>query len=209
MGDKSEGDSEGKMKRSIYKMTGDTIKPDENKKHTKQVEIISSIMAVLFCAAAVAVDQFTKYLAVTHLKDHDSIVLIPGVFELHYLENRGAAFGMFQNMQFFFMIGAIVIVLVVWYLYVKMPHTPRYYPLRICAVLLCAGAIGNMIDRARLNYVVDFFYFSLIDFPIFNVADCYVVGSCILFACVILFYYKDENDFSWISRERKQKEYGK
>ena len=73
-----------------------------------------------------------------------------------------------------------------------MPHTRRYYLLRICAVLVCAGAFGNLIDRIRLNYVVDFFYFELIDFPIFNVADCYVVVACILFAFSILFYYKEE-----------------
>ena len=73
-----------------------------------------------------------------------------------------------------------------------MPHTSRYYLLRICAVMICAGAIGNMIDRLRLNYVVDFFYFELINFPIFNIADCYVVVACILFAFAILFYYKED-----------------
>ena len=76
----------------------------------------------------------------------------------------------------------------------------RYFWLRFCAVLVCAGAIGNMIDRIRLNYVIDFFYFSLIDFPIFNVADCYVVVACVLFAILVLFYYKDE-DFAWVSRK--------
>ena len=59
-----------------------------------------------------------------------------------------------------------------------------------------------MIDRIRLNYVVDFFYFSLIDFPIFNVADCYVVIACIAFALLILFYYRDENDFNFLSRKK-------
>ena len=52
-----------------------------------------------------------------------------------------------------------------------------------------------MIDCVKLDYVVDFFYFRLIDFPIFNVADCYVVIACILFVVLILFYYKDDKDF--------------
>ena len=65
-------------------------------------------------------------------------------------------------------------------------------PLRICSILLIAGAVGNLIDRVRLNYVIDFFYFKLIDFPIFNVADIYVsVGTAVLII-LILFYYKEE-----------------
>ena len=80
-----------------------------------------------------------------------------------------------------------------------MPQESRYLPLRICSVLLCSGAIGNMIDRLRLNYVVDFFYFNLIDFPIFNVADCYVVAACIFFVLLILFYYKEDDDFAWLN----------
>ena len=59
------------------------------------------------------------------------------------------------------------------------------------------------IDRIRLGYVIDFFYFRLIDFPIFNVADCYVVGACIVFALLVLFYYREEEDFSFLSREKK------
>ena len=63
-----------------------------------------------------------------------------------------------------------------------------------------------MIDRMVQNYVVDFFYFSLIDFPIFNVADCYVVIGCFLFALLIFFYYKDEElDFIFPVKENKQK----
>ncbi len=182
------------------------IKPFEG---NKKKHALSGILALLFCAAAVGFDQFTKHLAVIYLKGNSGIELIEGVFELYYLENRGAAFGMFQNMQVFFVIGAVAIVFVVGYFYEKMPHTPKYYPLRICAVFLCAGAVGNMIDRVRQNYVVDFFYLSLIDFPVFNVADCYVVGSCILFILVILFYYRDENDFSWIQQERKRQSHGK
>lgn len=145
------------------------------------------------------IDQLTKWLAVVNLKDKEPFIIIDGVFQLHYLENRGAAFGMLQNRQFIFVAGAAVIFLIVVFLYVKMPRDKKYFPLRICAVLLCSGAVGNMIDRLRLNYVVDFFYFNLIDFPIFNVADCYVVAACICFVLLILFYYKEDDDFAWLN----------
>ena len=140
------------------------------------------LTAALCCAAAVLLDQVTKHLAVAHLKLQREIVLIPGVFELRYLENRGAAFGLFQNRQMFFVCAAVVIFLLIGFFYGRIPGGRRYLPMRICGVLICAGAVGNLIDRIRYQYVVDFFYFSLIDFPIFNVADCYAVIACILFA---------------------------
>lgn len=161
-----------------------------NNKSTKSIK--SYLLAVGACILLVILDQLTKWLAVTHLKDQAAFVIWKGVFKLEYLENRGAAFGIMQNKQFLFAIGAVVIVALIGYAYGKMPHTSRYYLLRICAVLISAGAFGNLIDRVRLNYVVDFFYFELIDFPIFNVADCYVVVACIMFALSILFYYKEE-----------------
>ena len=167
----------------------------------KKTDIKGYIFAVLGFAAALILDQLTKHMAVLYLKDSPARVIIEGVFELQYLENRGAAFGMMQNMQYFFVVGAVLVCAVVVFLYFRMPDTSRYIPLRICAVLLCAGAVGNMIDRIRLNYVIDFFYFKLIDFPIFNVADCYVVIACIAFALLILFYYREEDDFSFLSRK--------
>ncbi len=152
----------------------------------------SYFYACIWFVLLVAADQLTKYQAVTHLKNQEPFVLIPGVFELRYLENRGAAFGMFQGKQFIFLIGALAVCLAVAFFYRKIPFGKRFFPLRFCAVLLCSGAVGNMIDRLFLNYVVDFFYFSLIDFPIFNVADCYVVTACVLFSILILFVYKED-----------------
>ena len=81
----------------------------------------------------------------------------------------------------------------------KLPDEKKFVPLRICITLITAGAAGNLIDRVVQGYVVDFLYFILIDFPIFNVADCYVVIACILFIVLILFYYKDDNDFEFLN----------
>lgn len=149
--------------------------------------------ACLFAALGVILDQWTKHLTVIHLKDQPPVILIDGVFQLRYLENRGAAFGIMQNRQWFFLLAGVLILAAVLYLYRKLPTGRRYLPLRICAVLISAGAVGNMIDRIRLGYVIDFFYFNLIDFPIFNVADVYVTCATAVLVVLILFYYREED----------------
>lgn len=148
--------------------------------------IASTLIGIIF-------DQYTKILAATRLKDQGSIDIIKGVFQLQYLENRGAAFGILQNHKLFFLIGGAIVLILAILFYLKMPFTNRFRPLRICIVLIAAGAIGNMIDRIRVNYVIDFLYFELIDFPIFNIADIYVTVSACFLVFLILFYYKDED----------------
>ena len=146
---------------------------------------------ILAFVALLIIDQITKLRAVATLKNQEPFVLIDGVFELHYLENFGAAFGILQGQRTFFVIITVIILIVVFYIYAKMPKTKRFNILRMILVLIGAGALGNFIDRTRQGYVVDFFYFKLIDFPIFNVADIYVTGSAIALVVFILFYYKD------------------
>ena len=141
---------------------------------------------------SIGFDQWTKALAVSHLKEKAPFVLWDGVFELYYSENRGAAFGMLQGRQgFFFLIAVIVILGVFWILY-RLPAERRYLPLTCCLFLLVSGAAGNMIDRLTGGYVVDFLYFKWIDFPIFNVADCYVVVATCLLILLFFFFYSDE-----------------
>lgn len=161
--------------------------------------LIDGILMVLLIAA----DQATKYLAVVNLKDQPPLVLIDGVFELHYLENRGAAFGMLQGQKPFFIFIAAVILAVIVYVLIKAPYQKRYIKLHICLVFIASGAIGNLIDRIRYDYVVDFFYFSLINFPIFNVADIYVTLSAIYLVILLLFVYK-EADLEFLSFRTKK-----
>lgn len=163
------------------------------------------VISILVVILGVALDQYTKYLATLHLKDH-SVVLIDGVFQLQYLENQGAAFGLLQNQQLLFLLVTIVTLVFLTILYVRMPVIKRYIPLRICMLSIASGAIGNMIDRIRFQYVVDFFYFELIDFPIFNVADIFAsVATCVL-AVLLLFYYKDQ-DFDIVFNSLKFKKH--
>lgn len=158
--------------------------------NNKKVRI--PIIRIIFIALFAALDQYTKYLAVLKLKDKPAIVLIDGVLELNYLENRGAAFGIMQNQKVFFVFMALVILLAIIYVMAIMPRQKRYLPLNVLLVFVAAGAVGNMIDRVRLEYVVDFIFFVLINFPIFNVADIYVTCSMFALIILILFVYKED-----------------
>jgi len=150
---------------------------------------LSAIISIL---GLILIDQYTKFLALTHLKDQEPFIIWNGVFEFRYLENRGAAFGIFQNRLAFFVIMTIIVLIGIVYIYIRTPDTKKYLPLRLTIIFITAGAIGNMIDRVVRGYVVDFFYFSLIDFPIFNVADIYVTVTFFVLAILLLFYYKDD-----------------
>lgn len=159
---------------------------------------VSSCLLVLF-------DQYTKYLAVVHLKGQKPFVLWNGVFELFYSENRGAAFGMLQGRQaFFFVIGILVLAAAV-YVMLKLPSwkNSRYRWLGICVVFITSGAVGNMVDRIRQQYVVDFLYFKLIDFPIFNVADIYVTTATAILVLLMMFFYTDDDLNIFRFSERK------
>ena len=139
------------------------------------------------------VDQWAKSLVVHHLKGQSDVILIPGVFQLHYLENRGAAFGIFQGKRVIFLIITIIILVFLAYCFWRIPYTRKYATLRGVLVLIAAGAVGNFIDRMCKGYVVDFFYFKVINFPIFNVADIYVTCSAIFLAVLLIFCYKEED----------------
>lgn len=141
----------------------------------------------------VFLDQMMKYFALQYLRGQDSFVLIPGVFELCYLENRGAAFGILQNKGIFFIIVTFIFMLISIVFYLRIPERKKFYVLRWLTILVAAGAAGNMIDRIYRGYVVDFFYFSLIDFPVFNVADCYVTLAVFAFILLIFFYFNEED----------------
>ena len=150
------------------------------------------LIDVIFLAILIFLDQITKYFAIVYLKGQESLKVVDGVFEFNYLENRGAAFGMLQDQKFFFVFIAVVILAVIAYVLFKTPNQKKYTKLHIALVFIAAGAIGNMIDRLALNYVIDFFYFKLIDFPIFNVADIYVTCATFALAFLIIFYYKED-----------------
>jgi signal peptidase II len=169
---------------------------------SKQKKILLTI-DLIGIILLIAVDQLTKYLAVQQLKDKPAYIILDGILELNYLENKGAAFGMLQNQKVFFIFVAIVILSVIAYVLFKTPDHRKYRALHILLSLIAAGAIGNMIDRIRLDYVVDFIYIVLINFPIFNVADIYVTFATAILVLMLLFVYK-EQDLNFISFKQKK-----
>ena len=149
----------------------------------------------------IVAEQAAKYWAVSKLKGTSGMTLITGVLELQYLENRGMAFGMLQGKIPLLIALCLLFFCVFLYIYIKIPKTRYYLPLICTALVLAAGAVGNLIDRVFRGYVIDFIYFSLIDFPVFNVADIYVVCSGIFLVFCVCFKYKDENDFRFLNRK--------
>lgn len=179
-------------------------------KTNKQFFLSTVIVAVL-----VVIDQITKAMAVLFLKNKPAIPIIKDVFELKYLENTSAAFGMdpisllhkvFQfeifntnpelylnvRMGFFYLLTFVMIWLL-GLLYLRIPNEKRFRYMDWIMIFMIAGAIGNLIDRVMQQYVVDFLYFKLINFPIFNVADIYVTCAAIALLILGLIYYKDED----------------
>ena len=163
---------------------------------------VYNLGGLLAAALLAALDQITKTAAKERLAG-GPVVLIDGVFQFQYLENRGAAFGIFQNQRWLFLIlTAAFLIFAVWF-YIRIPDGKRYRLMRVICVMITAGAVGNLIDRVFLVYVRDFLYFVLIDFPIFNVADIYVTVSAALMIWAVLFYYKDE-ELSFLNTGRSE-----
>ncbi len=144
-------------------------------------------MIYIFLAVVIfGVDIATKFLAKSHLAGSPSIPLIEDVFYLTYVENRGAAFGILQGgLLFFIIVAAVMAVVVVWLL---RTYKTRHTLMKLGLSFLCSGALGNTVDRIMQGYVVDFFDFRLIDFPVFNVADIFVCIGAGLLAIYFIFY---------------------
>lgn len=158
-------------------------------------KLIKYLIPIISAGILIWIDQITKYLVDSRMDLHESIPVIQDVFEIRYIQNSGTAWGLFagMNMHTFFVIMTIVLMVIMVFAYVRLSGNRKFLPLNVTLVILFAGAIGNMIDRIRYHYVIDFLYFKLIDFPIFNVADIYVVVSMFMLAYLILFHYKDED----------------
>ena len=147
----------------------------------------------------VAIDQAVKYWVRQTLMNQDPLIFIPDVFSFQYHENTGAVWGIMSGKVQFLSIFTLIILLFIIFLYLKIPQDRKYKALKIITVFILAGAVGNLIDRIFLGHVVDFIYFELINFPLFNVADTYLTVSCILLFLLAVFYYKD-SDFAFLDQ---------
>lgn len=132
-------------------------------------------------------DQLSKYFAIEYLKPIKSFPLWKGVFHLTYAENTGAAFSIFRDKQLFLILITMVIIAAFTGFLVKQVKDDAHWVVKLSLSMIVGGAIGNLIDRIRLDFVVDYFDFTLINFAIFNVADSFVVVGSILLAYAVIF----------------------
>jgi len=142
----------------------------------------------LITILVIVLDQATKYLAVKYLKGNSPYVIIENFLQLYYVENYGAAFGILQNRKLFFIIvTSIVIISIVFFLY-KNPYNFNKI-MQVALAMLLGGSIGNLIDRIRLGYVIDFISTKIgggYDFPVFNIADMFIVISTFLIVILVM-----------------------
>jgi len=156
-------------------------------------------MGLIGVALIVAADKITKFLAVEHIapRTPPGISIIDGVFSLFYSTNDGAAFGILSGQSLLLSAVSAVITVGLVYFYIRLP---KYVgagkvrtAIRVAMTMVAGGAVGNLIDRVRPPHeVVDFLYFELINFPIFNVADIFIVCGSILLCALLVFFVKDE-----------------
>ena len=148
------------------------------------------LLFALFAAGIAAADQITKFLTVANIALHEDKPFIPGFLSLTYEQNRGAAFSSFQGMQWLFALIFIVFtVLILWEYFKKsMPFTTFD---RWCIAAIYGGGLGNMIDRVRLGFVVDMIQTDFMDFPVFNVADCFITCGCFALMVSLFFFNKE------------------
>lgn len=133
---------------------------------------------VIFVAVIVGLDQLTKYLVVAGIPLGGHVPFLPGILELTYVRNDGAAFSSFAGMQWLFALIFLVFTGAVLYEYFKKPMGFTKFE-RWCIAAVYGGGLGNMIDRLRLGYVVDMLNTQFMNFPVFNVADCFITCGCI------------------------------
>lgn len=142
----------------------------------RNINLYSTIIITILL---IALDQVTKFLATTYLAPIGFTSFIPGILQLQYVLNDGMAFGLLGGKQLFLIIvTGIALVALTFYLLAKPPENKVE---RFAFILILAGGVGNLIDRIRLGYVVDFFATTFMDFAVFNVADCFVTIGVILF----------------------------
>lgn len=159
------------------------------------------LIFIIASAVLIILDQITKKYAENNFIN-SPFIIIKDALELGFTKNSGAAFGILQGkFYFFYVVTAFVILLIIYTLY-KIDLNKKYMPLFICIILIFSGTIGNLIDRIRNNYVIDFIYFRLIDFPLFNLADSYITIGAILFIILFIFVYKEE-DINYVFKNRE------
>ena len=153
------------------------------------------ILMAIFGILILVADQVTKYLTVTLIPLFGRVDFIPGLLSFTYVQNTGAAWSMFEGMQWMFALIFLVLTAAVLYEYFKSPLPFSTFE-RWCIAAIYGGGLGNMIDRVRLGYVIDMIKTDFMVFPVFNVADCFITCGCFAMIFSLLFinkaFWKDD-----------------
>lgn len=160
---------------------------------------------LLYAVVLIILDQLTKYLSRVSFSDGSDAVIIPGVLRFVLHKNTGAVWGFISGIKhsvLYLTIATLIILALIVFVYFKIPDTKKFAPLLLIITFIFSGAIGNLIDRVFLNYVTDFIYFEIINFPVFNVADCYVTVSVFVLSYLIIFKY-DDSDIDFIFKKKQ------
>ena len=161
-------------------------------------------LAAIF-AVLVAADQVTKVLAADMLKTvGSSAEFIPGFIRFEYCENTGMAWSLLSDKTFLLTIVSAAMVAILVYFLVRF-YKPMPNLIKAAIVIICAGAVGNLIDRIAFNYVRDFIAFDFVDFPVFNIADSCVTIGVIILAVGLIFVRSGREFLKALDEEDKKK----
>ena len=148
------------------------------------------IKYILFILLAVVADQWTKWIVVENIPLYGRVDFWPGVLSWTYTQNTGAAWSMLEGQRWLFILifAVLSVLLLLEYFKFRMPFTglERWF-----LAAIYAGGLGNIIDRVRLGYVVDMIHTDFINFPVFNVADCFITCGCIGLMIHLIFFNKE------------------
>ena len=147
------------------------------------------LFMALFALGIVAADQITKYLVVANIPLYADVPFLPGIVQLTYVQNTGAAFSALEGQQWLFLLIFVAFTILIFLEYFKKPM-PFTKLERWCIAAIYGGGLGNMIDRVRLGYVVDMIETQFIRFPVFNVADIFITCGCFLLMVHLIFFNK-------------------
>ena len=148
------------------------------------------LFSIVFCLALIGVDQGIKYLVIEYLKPVEYFNVIDNILRFRYVENTGAVFGSFATHTLFLTVFSIILLGIVIYYLITNRNQSKF--VNMCLLLMVSGGVGNIIDRIRLHYVVDYIEPLFIDFAVFNFADCLItVGAFSLIIYLVIDLIKD------------------
>ena len=160
----------------------------------------NAIIGLIISIIIMAIDQVIKHIITSNMILDSEIKVLGDIFTIHYIRNTGTAWGMLSGHTIILVLVSIFTMMVIGYVFMNI-YQSHYTPLRVCLAMILGGALGNFIDRIRLHYVVDYLYFKLINFPVFNFADIFVTVPVIIMILLVIFKYKGD-DFDVIMGDK-------